>query len=83
MRTLRLGLLPLYQVEDSAFRDAWLLKKVFQWAYRHGDHWLYSFRGHADFKHRYRGSLSKVYFATPTRWNFWNLIALLRLCRFW
>ena len=65
-KILRLGLLPLYQVEDSAFRDAWLLKRLFQWAYRHGDGWLYGFRGLADFKHRYRGNLSKVYFChTP------------------
>jgi hypothetical protein len=49
--------------------------------YRHGDRWIYSFRGHADFKHRYRGRLSKVYFATYKRWNAWNLIALLRLCK--
>ena len=81
MKTLRLGLLPLYQVQDSAFREAWRLKKLFQWLYRYGDRWIYSFRGHADFKHRYRGNLSKVYFATYTRWNILNLIALLRLCR--
>jgi lysylphosphatidylglycerol synthetase-like protein (DUF2156 family) len=81
MKTFRLGLFPFYQVEDSAFRDDWLLKKLFQWAYRHGDGWLYSFRGLADFKHRYRGRLSKVYVATCTGWNFGNLLALLRLCR--
>ena len=81
LRTFRLGLLPLYDVQDSAFREAWRLKKLFQWAFRYGDRWLYSFRGHADFKHRYRGNLNKVYFATHTRWNLWNLIALLRLCR--
>ncbi len=80
-KSLRLGLMPLYQVEDSAFREAWLLKKCFQWAYRHGDGWLYSFRGHADFKHRYRGSLSKVYIASSTGWNIGPLLALLRLCR--
>ncbi len=82
IKILRLGLLPLYQVEDSGFHEGWFLKKCFQWAYRHGDHWLYSFRGHADFKHRYRGTLSKVYFASPTRRNVWNLLALLRLCAF-
>jgi lysylphosphatidylglycerol synthetase-like protein (DUF2156 family) len=82
LKMLRLGLLPLYQVEDSTFRDAWLLKKFFQWLYRYGDGWIYSFRGLADFKHRYRGSLSKVYFATSTFWNTRKLIALLRLCRF-
>ena len=84
MKTLRLGLLPLYQLEDSAFREDVLLKKLFQWMYCHGDKWLYSFRGHADFKHRYRGSLDKVYFATPKRWNQGIiLLAMLRLCRFW
>jgi lysylphosphatidylglycerol synthetase-like protein (DUF2156 family) len=81
LKTFRLGLLPLYDVQDSEFRDAWLLKKVFQFAYRYGDRWIFSFRGHADFKHRYRGDLGKVYFATYTRLNAWNLIALLRLCR--
>jgi lysylphosphatidylglycerol synthetase-like protein (DUF2156 family) len=81
MQKFRLGLLPLFDVQDSAFREVWHLKKVFQWAYRHGDRWLYNFRGLADFKHRYRGSPSKVYLATRTRWMGWNLIALLRLCR--
>jgi len=81
MQTFRLGLLPLYDVEDSGFREAWRLKKLFQWIYRYGDRWIYNFRGLADFKHRYRGNPTKVYFAAPTRWNIWNLIALLRLCR--
>jgi len=49
--------------------------------YRYGDRWIFNFRGLADFKHRYRGNPTKVYFAAPTRWNIWNLIALLRLCR--
>jgi len=83
MKTLRLGMLPFYQVQDSAFREVWRLKKLFQGLYRYGDRWIYSFRGHADFIHRYRGRFSKVYFATYTRWNALNLIALLRLCRLW
>ena len=57
LRTLRLGLLPLFEVQDSAFREVWPLKKLFQSMYRYGDRRIYSFRGHADFKHRYRGSL--------------------------
>ena len=82
-RFLRLGLLPFYQIEESGFAESVLLKKAFQWLYRNGDRWIYSFRGHADFKHRYRGTLSKVYFATYTRWrNAINLVALMRLCRF-
>src|SRR5262249_26328960 len=28
---LRFGMLPLYQVENSAFREAWRLRKIFQW----------------------------------------------------
>jgi len=83
LAVLRLGLLPFYQVDDSEFRESLLLKKVFQWLYRTGDRWIYSFRGHADFKHRYRGILDKVYFGTYTRWrNALNLVALMRLCRF-
>jgi lysylphosphatidylglycerol synthetase-like protein (DUF2156 family) len=81
IKTLRFGMLPFYQVQDSAFREVWRLKKIFQWVYRYGDGWIYSFRGHADFIHRYRGSLSKLYFATRTRWNVLNLFGLLRLCR--
>jgi lysylphosphatidylglycerol synthetase-like protein (DUF2156 family) len=80
LKTFRLGLLPLYQVQDSAFRDAWLMRRLFQWLYWYGD-WIYNFRGHADFKHRYRGILNKVYFATYTSCNIRNLISLLRVCR--
>ncbi len=83
MKTLRLGLLPLYQVQDSAFRETWPLKRLFQWLYRYGNRSIFNFRGHADFKHRYRGSLNKVYFATYTHWNALNLLALVRLCRLW
>jgi lysylphosphatidylglycerol synthetase-like protein (DUF2156 family) len=83
MTTFRLGLLPLQNVEKSAFRDSRLLRAFFRWLYCHGDRWVYSFRGHADFKHRYRGSVRKVYFGTYTSWgNRLNLIALMRLCRF-
>lgn len=82
LAVLRLGLLPFYQIEESGFAESVLLKKVFEWLYWSGDRWLYSFRGHAD-KHRYRGTLSKVYFASYTRWrNAINLVALMRLCRF-
>jgi lysylphosphatidylglycerol synthetase-like protein (DUF2156 family) len=83
IKTVRMGMLPLYRVKDSAFPEAWRLKRLFQWLYQYGDRWIYSFRGHADFVHRYRGSLSKLYIATYTRWNILNLVALLRLCRFW
>jgi hypothetical protein len=79
IKTLRLGLLPFYQVQDSAFRESWRLKKLFQWLYDYGDRLIYSFRGHADFKHGYRGNLSKVYFGTYTRWNALNLF---RSCDF-
>jgi lysylphosphatidylglycerol synthetase-like protein (DUF2156 family) len=82
LKKLRLGLLPLYQIQESAFRDAWLTRRFFQWLYWHGDGWIYNFRGHADFKHRYRGILNKVYFATYTSCNIRNLISLLRVCRF-
>ncbi|HEY3966928.1 MAG TPA: DUF2156 domain-containing protein [Planctomycetaceae bacterium] len=82
-RTLRFGMLPFYDVQDSLFPEAWRLKKMIQWIYRYGDGWIYSFRGHADFIHRYRGNFSKLYFATYTRWNILNLLALLRLCRLW
>jgi lysylphosphatidylglycerol synthetase-like protein (DUF2156 family) len=81
--TLRLGLIPLYDIQDSEFRDAWLLKQIFRWTYGYSNKWVFNFRGHADFKHRYRGTLNKVYFATRIRvWHGPGLLALLRLCRF-
>ncbi len=82
MKSVRLGLLPLYQVDKSEFCDSFYLRKVFQLLYRHGDRWVYSFRGHADFKHRYRGESNKVYFGTYTRWrNVQSLIGLMLVCR--
>lgn len=81
--TLRVGLIPLYDIQVSEFRDAWLLRQTFRWTYRYGDKLVFNFRGHADFKHRFRGTLNKVYFATRARvGNAWSLLALLRLCRF-
>jgi hypothetical protein len=82
MAIVRLGLLPLYQVEKSEFRESYYLRKVFQLLFQYGDRWVYSFRGHADFKHRYRGEAQKVYFATYTRWrNIQSLIGLMKVCR--
>lgn len=81
VRVLHLGLLPLFGVEQSMFPEAWRLRKLFQWLYRHGGRWIFNFRGQADFKHRFRGKLSKVYMATRTRWgNAYYLIAMMRLC---
>lgn len=80
-QTLRLGLMPLYDVKKSEFGDAWIMRKIFQLLYRYGDHWFYSFKGDADFKHRYRGELSKTYLATPRGWgNALSLIPLMRAC---
>jgi hypothetical protein len=82
MSKVQLGVLPLYEVEKSEFRDSVLLRKTFQLLYRHCDRWIYSFRGHADFKHRYRGDLQKMYFATFTNWrNVQSLIGLMLVCR--
>jgi len=79
-KTFKVGLMPFHQVEDSGFRERWLLKKLFQGLYQHGDRWVYSFRGHADFKHRYRGELHKVYYASLRHWYGIDMIALMRLC---
>jgi hypothetical protein len=62
--------------------DPEYLRKVFQLLYRCGDRWVYSFRGHADFKHRHRGDLQKAYFGRFTRWrNIQTLIGLMRVCQ--
>ena len=78
---LRLGLMPFHQVERSGFAERAPLRILFQTLYRHGDRWIYSFRGHADFKHRYRGELQKVYYASPRKWLGLDLVALMRVCR--
>jgi lysylphosphatidylglycerol synthetase-like protein (DUF2156 family) len=78
---LWLGLMPLHQVKRSGYRERWPLRKLFQFLYGYGDRWVYSFRGHADFKHRYRGEPHKVYYASPGRWPGFDLVALMRLCR--
>ena len=79
--TLALGLLPLYQIEDREFRHNTRLKRFFQWLYRYGNGRLYSFSGHADFKHRFRGGLQKMYVASRREINVLPLLALMRLCR--
>lgn len=80
-RTLKLGLLPLYEIGESEFGDAWPLRKFLQWLYRNGDRLIYSFRGHADFKHRYRGRLKKTYVASERKWgNAFYMFALMKIC---
>lgn len=80
-RVLRLGLIPLFEINDSEFRHRWLVKKILQFLYKHGDGWVYSFKGHADFKRRYRGTLLKTYCATSYRFDVMSLVGMLRLCR--
>lgn len=81
-RCLRLGLMPLFDIQQSEFKDAWPMRKIFQQLYRYGNSRVYNFQGHADFKRRYRGDLSKVYLASAHQWgNVYYLIALMRLCR--
>jgi phosphatidylglycerol lysyltransferase len=77
---LRLGLMPFHQVERSGFSERTPVRILFQMLYQHGDRWIYSFRGHADFKHRYRGELQKVYYASPRKWLGMDLVALMHLC---
>jgi len=80
IKFLRLGLMPLFDLEPSMFPEAVPLRKFLQWIYRYGDSWIYNFHGHADFKHRYRGRLSKVYVASRLFWgNAYYLIAMMRL----
>lgn len=82
LETFRLGLLPLYDIQRSEFRDAWPLRKVLQVVYQCGDRWLYSFRGHADFKRRYRGTFTKSYVATKQAFgNVYYVAAILKACR--
>ncbi|WP_157605344.1 DUF2156 domain-containing protein [Schlesneria paludicola] len=82
LRCLRLGLMPLFDIQQSEFPDAWPMRTIFQQLYRYGNSRVYNFQGHADFKRRYRGALSKVYLASAHQWgNVYYLIALMRLCR--
>ncbi|MCB0418883.1 MAG: DUF2156 domain-containing protein [Bdellovibrionales bacterium] len=78
---LRLGLSPLANLENNVFRTNWTINFAFDLIRKYGDGRIYSFKGHDDFKHRYRGDPEKVYYASKPWWNARQLIALMRACR--
>lgn len=83
VQSLYLGLSPLAEIENLAFRHNWFLHNSFRYLFRATwfNRWIYNLKGHAEFKQRFRGVSEKVYFASPKIVNDIRLIGLLRLCR--
>lgn len=80
LESVRLGLLPLHDVQPSEFGDAWPLRKFFQLAYGRSGDWFFNFQGHANFKRRFRGTFTKSYIATSRLYgNAVYLFGLMKL----
>jgi lysylphosphatidylglycerol synthetase-like protein (DUF2156 family) len=78
----RLGLSPLFGIEDGEFKSSWLLHKMFRYGFssRALNKHFYNVQGHAEYKRRYRGRDEKTYYATATPHNLMQIHALLKLC---
>ena len=76
---LYLGLLPFYQLDDTGFRANRLLGWSFRFWGRVGNRFIFNFRGHNDFKHRFRGRLIKVYHASPVLENTYRMFCFNEL----
>lgn len=74
-----LGLTPLSNLQDRTYRTDWVLSIILKGVRRFGDERIYSFKGHEDFKHRYRGEPENVYFASPAVWNARRFIAVMKI----
>ena len=70
---LYLGLLPLYQLDDTGFRHNKLFGGSLRFWSRFGNRFMFNFRGHNDFKHRFRGRVIKVYYASPVFENTYRM----------
>ncbi len=79
---LRLGLLPLVDVEDQKFRSSFIVHQLFKRTYRSKliNKYFYHVQGHSKYKRRFRGSEEKVYFATPNQLSGHRLVTFLSLC---
>ena len=79
---LWLGLSPLAQIENQQFRTNRVLHWTSRYLYDAGwfNRWLYNFKGHSQYKQRFRGEESKVYFASKARFNGLRLAAFASLC---
>ena len=74
LEVLSLGLLPFYQLDDTGFRSNRLLGLSFRFWERFGNRVMFNFRGHNDFKHRFRGKIIKVYHASPVWENTYRML---------
>jgi lysylphosphatidylglycerol synthetase-like protein (DUF2156 family) len=80
--SLWLGLSPLAQIENRQFKSNRFLHWTSRYLHKAGwfNRWLYNFRGHSQYKQRFRGEESKVYFASQARFNGLRLAAFSSLC---
>ncbi len=80
--SLWLGLSPLAQIDNRRFRN----NRFLHWSSRYlsdagwFNRWFYNFKGHSQYKQRFRGEESKVYFASKARLNGLQLAAFASLC---
>jgi phosphatidylglycerol lysyltransferase len=83
IRSLNLGLSPLAEIENLDFRKNPFLHFTFRYLYGSSlfNRFVYSLKGHAEFKQKFRGETEKVYFASRTIVNDLRLFGLLKLCR--
>jgi lysylphosphatidylglycerol synthetase-like protein (DUF2156 family) len=79
---LWLGLSPLAQIDDHQFRFSRGLNLAGR--YLHYSRWFnrlcYNFRGHTQYKRRFRGEEVKMYYASRSLNNSTRLLALCSLC---
>ncbi len=78
---LKLGLSPLAWIDGRHPHQNWWLDKIFRLGFRSAvmNRWLYNVRGHAEYKRRFHGNEEPFYFATPTLFNHFRLLALVVL----
>jgi phosphatidylglycerol lysyltransferase len=78
---LRLGLSPLANIENRAFRKNWFLHHSFRYGFRSWwvNRYFYNLQGHASFKRRFCGVEEKTYFASPSISNDLRIAGMLRL----
>jgi phosphatidylglycerol lysyltransferase len=78
VRTLSLGLSPLFGVDDAGEGHSAFTRWLFRASYRRLD-WLYRNTGNALYKTRWKGTQRKVYVALRGRYPVLDVVALYRL----
>lgn len=78
---LSFGMAPFYEVTDEKYRHNRFTHRALNRIYHRPKKWLYNFQGMAAHKRRYRGTQTKVYFATTAFTNMFRMLVLGRVCK--